>query len=83
MMTVEKLVELSGLKTLEEYSTFDYAVPIRRDGTYPFEGRAIAVYFKRRAFPEIWPYSRLAAMAIVRGNDDEELREVVKEVVAE
>jgi hypothetical protein len=65
-MTAKDLVELSGITEDENFSEFDYAVPINENGTYPYNGRAITVYWKGDKGVEIIPHSSLAAMAIKR-----------------
>lgn len=63
-MTVSDLVKASGIENQSDFSTFDYAIPINEDGSYPYDGNAISVYKKGRYFAEIVPYSELAKMAL-------------------
>jgi len=45
-MTTETLVKLSEIKKEEGFREFDYVVPMNReDGSYPHNGKAIAVYY--------------------------------------
>ena len=44
-MTTETLVKLSEIEKEEGFRTFDYAIPINSDGSYPHNGNAIAVYY--------------------------------------
>ena len=44
-MTAKTLVELSEIKKEEGFREFDYVVPMNGDGSYPHNGRAIAVYY--------------------------------------
>lgn len=65
-VTVGDLVDLSGITGSPGFRTLDYAVPINKDGTYPYDGNAISVYRESGIQFEIIPYYRLARMAIVR-----------------
>ena len=63
-MTVKELIKLSKIEESQGFQTFDYAVPMNRDGSYPHNGRAIAVYYMGMIFPELVTYAKLAHMAM-------------------
>ena len=63
-MTGETLVNLSEIEKEEGFREFDYAIPMNRDGSYPHNGNAIAVYYDT-CF-EIVSYRELAMKAINR-----------------
>ena len=63
-LTNSDILELSGIKENPSFQTFDWAIPMNKDFTYPFNGLAIAVYWKKQIFPEIVSYVRLAQMAL-------------------
>lgn len=62
-ITIEKLVELSGIKNQPNFDAFDYTVPIDRHGNYPHGGNAISVYYNG-IVPEIVSYRKLTIMAL-------------------
>lgn len=64
-MTIEELVNASGIKDTPGFETFDYAVPMNRDGTYPHDGRCISVY-RKGLFPELVTYDQLHDMIVAR-----------------
>jgi ABC-type uncharacterized transport system YnjBCD substrate-binding protein len=63
-LTNSDILELSGIKENPSFQTFDWALPMNKDFSYPFNGLAIAVYWKKQLFPEIVSYAKLAKMAI-------------------
>ena len=63
-MTTETLVKLSKIEKEEGFRTFDYAIPMNSDGSYPYEGNAIAVYYDT-CF-EIVSHKELAMKALNR-----------------
>ena len=63
-LTNGDILELSGIQEDPKFQTFDWAIPMNKDFTYPFNGLAIAVYWKKQLFPEIVSYAKLAKMAI-------------------
>ncbi len=65
-MTGQELVDNSGIKNTSDFETFDFAVPINADGSYPHDGLAIAVYRKGRCQCEIVSYATLIEMAEAR-----------------
>ena len=63
-LTNSDILELSGIKENPSFQTFDWALPMNKDFSYPFNGLAISVYWKKQLLPEIVSYTRLAKMAI-------------------
>jgi hypothetical protein len=58
-ITVKELVELSGIKQDKGFKEWDGAVPLDQKGRYPFDGRAISVYYDG-IFPRIVSYKELS-----------------------
>lgn len=63
-MTTKTLVKLSKIEKEEGFFEFDYAVPENGDGSYPYEGKAIAAYYDT-CF-EIVSHKELAMKALNR-----------------
>jgi hypothetical protein len=81
-MTAETLVELSGIKNQPNFHTFDYALPMNNDGSYPYDGKAISVYWDKRIFSEAVSYHELALMAL-DNNPPEHAKNQLKEIAAQ
>ena len=45
-MTAKDLVRVSGIESQKGFRTFDYAIPMNEDGSYPHDGNAISVYYE-------------------------------------
>ena len=63
-MTAKDLVRVSGIESQKGFRTFDYAIPMNEDGSYPHDGNAISVYYEKTS--EIVSYKQLAKMALER-----------------
>ena len=75
-MTRSELVDYSGIQDRPEFRAVDYALPMRKDGTYPNKGLAVSVYWERRVFPEIIPLSELAQAAL---SDQGKVNEMIED----
>ena len=64
---------MSGI--MDELEAWDTAVPVNRDGSYPYDGQAITAYFLDRKVAVI-PLSDLARRAIKRGHGGDLMLEI-------